>query len=130
MALARAGAQERLLDRLNDGSERFLPIAAHGRHLLVRKTAIVTAWTLDESEVRAGLETPRYREIPVEVAMSVGPVIEGCLLADTDPLHDRALDNLNRVVEPFVALLGREAITLVNTAHVVSVVERATQRID
>ena len=128
VAIAGAGAQERLLDRLNDESEHFLPVATAGRHLLVRKSAIVSAWTSDRGEVSAALEARHAREIPVEVATFGGSVIEGRLLAGTDRVTDRALDNLNQVVGPFVPLLARESITLVNTSHVVSVLEQQAVR--
>lgn len=123
VAVPGAGAQERLLDRLNDFREHFLPIAAEGRHLLVRKTAIVSAWTADLSEVRAERQASRAREIAVEVITSRGPAIEGYLGSERTPSNDRALDILNRLGAPFVALLGQEAITFVNTAHVVAVLE-------
>lgn len=124
VALEGAGAHEHLLARLNDASEHFLPIATEGRHLLVRKASIVSAWTADVSELRAELEVFGLREIPVEVVTSRGPVIEGDLRAGCRLGMDRALDILNQLDMPFVALLARDAITLVNTAHIVAVVEQ------
>ena len=129
LALRRAdGSQERLLDRLNDVAERYLPIAIADRHLLVRKAAVVSARLVDPVEAAAARDDHASGLVPVEVALSVGPAETGDLRAGTEQAHDRALDKLNRVVSDFVALLDGDTITFVNTHHVVAVLERPTAR--
>jgi hypothetical protein len=123
VAIGGAGHEERLLDRLNDSGEHFLPIAVDGRHLLVRKMSVVSAWTTDMNEVQAEAEAPR-RDILVEVVTSRGPVLEGHLRTEGASPNDRALDVLNGLTAPFVALLSPGGIALVNTGHVVAVLEQ------
>jgi hypothetical protein len=118
------GGTEHLVDRLNDTAERFLPIAVGDRHLLIRKAAIVTAFTADALEAAATREPLGRREFRVEVNLAVGSPASGLLLAVENPKHGRALDHLNRLTQDFVALHKEEGITLVNTHHAVAVVER------
>jgi hypothetical protein len=121
------GEREHLIDRLNDSSERFLPIAVEDRHLLVRKSAVVSVRTADASDTQLGSRSPGLRQIPVTVAMAVGPDVTGDLLAWPGRARDRALDNLNRLSSAFVALQQEDSITLVNTQHVIAVLERPVQ---
>ena len=117
---------EHLIDRLNDASERFLPIAVGERHLLIRKAAIVLAFTTDAAEAAAIREPAGSREFRVEVLLSVGAAASGLLYAADHPTFGRALDHLNRLTRDFVALHHGEGVTLVNANHAVAVVERAT----
>ena len=121
---ARTGP-ELLLDRLNDVSEHFLPIAVADRHHLIRKSAIVSALTGDEIEVAAVRRMAVNRRLHVEVRLTVGPPVEGSLPATANPEHDRALDHLNALRQDFVALVDGEGLAIVNLRHVVRVTERA-----
>lgn len=119
------GSPELLLDRLNDASERFLPIAVAERHHLIRKSAIVSALTADEADVAAVRRMAAERRLHVEIRLTVGSPVDGSLPATVDPEHDRALDHLNTLQQNFVALVDGEGLAIVNLQHVVRVTERA-----
>lgn len=118
------GHVEQLGDRLNNASERFLPIAVGDRHLLVRKAAIVSALTSSPTGAAANPVARPARVIRVEVRLSVGEPATGDLFVANPRANDRALDYLNRINGDFVALMDRDGMTLVNTHYVVAVMEQ------
>lgn len=115
-----------LVDRLNDTSERFFPIAVADRHLLVRKSSVVVASTRDDVDVSYLRRLAAVRRLHVEVRLVTGPPVTGSLPAGANPGHDRALDHWNGLGLDFVTLLDDVGLSIVNVRHVVGVTERAS----
>lgn len=119
------GRPELLVDRLNDASERYFPIAVADRHFLVRKSSVVVASTRDETDVAHLRRLAATRRLHVEIRLVTGAPVAGSLPAGGNPGHDRALDHLNALGPDFVTLLDDEGLSIVNVRQVVGVTERA-----
>lgn len=84
----------RVLDRLADPTEAYIPLASGDRHILLRKAGIVSV-QLDQQDMGIPV-APGSRRIQVRIALRSGTVIESYLRALL-PTHARALDYLNRI---------------------------------
>lgn len=115
------GTQATLLDRLRDPTEDYIPLATNDRHVLVRKSMIVTIGVAND-------ELPRPRatgigEFGVTMTLKGGSALMGSLFVVMAHAHARALDYLNRTNEMFIPLYGESSSVLVNSEHVVTVTE-------
>jgi len=104
------GGPARLIDRLNDPAERFLPFAAGDRRELLHKARIV--WVrLDAQEPTRDDQAPH--EERVAVTLQGGAVLEGLVDYVMPPSRGRLLDYLNAAPQ-FVELITRAGTVLVN----------------
>jgi hypothetical protein len=119
------GLPEQVVDRLNDPFEEFLPFATGQRHILLRKTNIVTvdvkgAAAREEKPYSAGLKS-----FDVEIWLRDGTRSTGRTYALVEPAHARALDVMNRIPTRFVSLVESDKVVIVNFEYVVAVLESA-----
>lgn len=116
------GSPGRVADRLNDTSEKFMPIAIEKRHILLNKMLIVSV-TLSETngEIRASWpeELPEAR---VSVQLSTETCLEGKICA-TSRSASRMLDYLNDTKDTFIALKSYGGMTWINLEYVVGLSE-------
>ena len=116
------GTRASLLDRLGDVRERFLPLAASDRHVLLHKDRILRI-VLPAGE----LEPPRAagaRELGCELKLSDGAIVSGRFVAILSPAA-RMLDYLNGISAEFVPLYHPSGeVTLVHVRSIVAVTEK------
>lgn len=115
------GTPGRVLDRLNDAAEKFVPLALETHHVLVRKSALVTV-ELDRG--RSHVEVPEHwnRALQVVLRIDGGLEVVGTARVHLPAEHARVLDFLNRAAG-FVSVLRRDAVVIVNVDHVTSATE-------
>ena len=109
-----------LSQRLNDDSERFLPLAVNGRVYLVQKSRIASIRVeggADEFPVPGGEAVTR---VAVGVSMTHGLTIEGRTCYTMPRERERLVDFLNSA-PTFVLLQQEEASMLINRDQIVSV---------
>lgn len=117
------GRPGRMVDRLNDAAERYLPLALHDRHVLVHKSRIV-AVELSESDGGIGQSSSAYaRELRLRVALLDGSTVQGRTYAEMPPSRARVLDFLNATVPRFIPLLRDDGVVIVNGDYIVAVSE-------
>ncbi len=109
---------QRLLDRLNDDAERFVPLAWNDDNCLVQKAWIV--WVqlneaVDPAEAAAEPEGGLVHSL--RLTFGNGKTLSGEVSYVMRPERSRVLDFLN-ATPPFFALRGGERVTLVNRAFV------------
>lgn len=115
------GRPGRLLDRLNDEVEEFLPVA--GRYeTLVSKSWIVSVQLAAGHEQPEGIEDEIAREQQVRVVLARGNPIDGWIRYLMPEEKARLLDYLN-VAPPFVPVIAEHRITLIHRRFIVSVQE-------
>ncbi|MFQ6023303.1 MAG: hypothetical protein ACE5NW_11325 [Acidiferrobacterales bacterium] len=115
------GGPGRLLDRLNDGLEEFVPLA--GRYeTLISKAWMVTIQLPGDQEDAEGIESEVAREQRVRITLPRGKVVEGWIRYLMPEERGRLLDYLNTAPH-FIPLVGENRITLVNRRFIVSVQE-------
>jgi hypothetical protein len=119
------GTPGRVVDRLNDTAEQYLPLALQDRHVLLNKAAIVTVHVDDadrELSVSDELVEHHVRVNMCDRSQHVGKV-HGIL-----PFTQRrALDYLNNMTQRFLSLHASEKVILLNTEYVMGVVEVISQ---
>ena len=111
------GGPGRLLDRLNDPTEDFVPLSHQGENFLVNKMRVV--W------VQLGVGQTRYeradsegaQEAKVRLGFGHERTLDGRLAYIMPPERSRLLDYLN-AAEGFIPLLGEERATLINRKFV------------
>lgn len=116
----RGGEPGRLLDRLNDGRERFLPVTHSSGGALVRKRSIVAVRLGPGDAEREGCAGDHEREVRVEIALEEGLALEGRVAYTLPADRCRLLDYFN-ASSRFIALLNSEGATLINTDRVVEI---------
>jgi hypothetical protein len=116
------GMPGRVLDRLNESQETFLPLASDDKHILLKKSGIATV-RLDagEEEFRGGA-AEGTREVRARISLSDGTHLEGMIPAPLSP-RARLLDYLNASREKFSVLRNDRQVTLINSACVLAVTE-------
>jgi len=114
------GEPGRLLDRLNERGERFLPVTGGSGGVLIRKGSIVAVRLGSEDAARENHTEEHQREVAVSVTLEEGPALEGRVAYTLPPERSRLLDYFN-AAHRFIALLDREGATLINTERVVEV---------
>ena len=115
------GSPGRILDRLVDSTEKYLPLATESEHILLSKAHILLVeCSSDEVDVPSanGAKT-----LCVQLRLVTGLVLSGEIRTCLPPLHARVLDYLNAISPKFITTLQDENATLVNASHVVSVAE-------
>jgi hypothetical protein len=114
------GAPGRLVDRLNDAEEHFLPLARSGQAGLLQKGSVV-AVHLDPVLGAAELHDGEHaREVRIRVILETNLELEGDVNYTMPPEKGRILDYLNAAPR-FVPLLTGEGTTLFNRERVVRV---------
>ncbi len=123
-SVERAGGDPgRLLDRLNNMSEKFIPVATAGRHLLLSKSAITMLEIENGRYEIEYLDKPDAREIGVTITFSERRSVSGTFFARLPDAHRRALDYLNMSRCPFLALYCNGRAVLVNVDRIQHVTE-------
>ena len=106
------GSPGRLSDRLNDRTEKFLPLAYQSGAYLLNKDAILSV-RLDSPGADIPSEGAEHHA-PVRVRLVDGGELEGYFDFSMPVGRERVVDFLNAAPR-FVALTGRQTTTLVNT---------------
>jgi hypothetical protein len=116
------GLPGRVLDRLNDASEEFLPVRAGSDRFLLAKSGIVAVEVEGSPSEVTGLEPGAGHPVAVRVGLAGGTGLVGRLLLAMPPERSRVVDFLNAAGR-FFPLFGERRATLVQTRFVVSVRE-------
>jgi hypothetical protein len=113
-ASAHAG-QERLSDLLN-GTQDFLPAldTATDQMTFLGRGSIASARVARELEPEVG---PAATEQEVEITLVDGKTLRGSITYVRPPERSRLLDELNDS-QPFVRLLEKDSVALVNKRHI------------
>ncbi|MFQ5756220.1 MAG: hypothetical protein ACE5H7_09005 [Acidiferrobacterales bacterium] len=115
------GNPGRLLDRLNDASEEFLPLA--GRYeTLLNKSWIVTVELASGQQQTEGIESDFAREQKVRIVLAHGDTVEGWVRYLMPEERTRLLDYLNEAPS-FIPVIGEQRVTLVHRRFVQSIQE-------
>ncbi len=112
------GHPGRLVDRLNDPTEEFVPMSWKGDSVLINKSGMLTV-RLKESgfdEVPDAGEQPEHT-VPVRVTLAGGHGLLGRFFVSMPPERARVLDYLNAAPR-FVPLLGEQNVTLVQRRYI------------
>jgi len=111
-----------VLDRLRDPREKYLPLAADDRHVMLSKAQIVTV-RLKEDDVGRP-QALSVSEFRILIDMTIGPRLEASFFALSRPARARVLDHLNYAKEAFFPIFQDDCAILVNANHVVAVAEQ------
>lgn len=117
------GRPGRVVDRLNEPNEKYLPLALEDRHLLVNKAGIVTV----ELRVKEG-DTEQDasddgRELHLQLQLSDGSTLSGRTYAEMPPASGRVLDFMNATAPKFITLLLDDQVLIVNEGYIVAICE-------
>ncbi len=113
------GKPETLAHRLNNWTEKFLPFALEDRHVLLKKSCIVTV-EIPSSERENEESAPEDRlEFRVKLDLLNGTAVAGNARGEARSGRTRTLDYLNSASR-FIDLLVDDAIVLVNGSYVVA----------
>ena len=118
-----SGAPGRVVDRLNDVAEPFVPLAVEDRHILLRKSSVLLVRMIDEPEASlpSGASQTKLR---LCLTMASGMTVQGQLRAVLPRQRTRALDFLNLNSDRFLEVRrGDGRLTLVNSRHIARVIE-------
>lgn len=118
-----ATLREAILERLEEPSERYLPIAAGSRHVLVAKSAILY---LESAELGPSPDggRPGAHTFDVDLVLDSGKPLDGTIETGVRALHYRTLDHLNGGTDRFLRLVRSGKVVYANHAHIVSVTDR------
>jgi hypothetical protein len=112
------GEPGRLVDRLNNMSEKFIPVAVAGRHILLNK-ATITMLEIDNGRFEIeDLDKPDAREISVLITFSERRSVSGTFFTCLPQTHRRTLDYLNLSRCQFLALYCNGRAVLVNVDRI------------
>ena len=114
------GEPGRLVDRLNDGGERFLPVTRDTSGSLVRKRAIVAIRLGEDDAARENRTQEHEREVRVGMVLEEGLTLEGRVAYTLPPERSRLIDYFNAAPR-FIVLLDDGIATLINSDRVVSI---------
>jgi hypothetical protein len=117
------GAPGRVLDRLNDPLETYLPLAANDRHILLNKSGIATVRLAIEEGGALSRGQTSDRELRVSIILSSGERLDGRIRASLEN-HARLLDYLNSTKQMFFAIEDDNEATLINGGCILSVTEQ------
>jgi hypothetical protein len=116
------GTPGRVLDRLNDSAETFLPLACEDRHILLKKSGIATVRIEVDDEEAHSRTLDGLRELRARINLSDGTVLEGLISAPLSP-QVRLLDYLNAMKQKFSILRTGRQVTLINIEFILAVTE-------
>jgi len=114
------GQPGRVLDRLNDPDDHFLPMAVSDDRLLLNKSGIVTVDLADVEHEVAGFAEHVGTEALVRITLAVGTAVVGKLFVRMPPQRARVLDFLNAAGR-FIPVLTGEHVLLVQRSYVLFV---------
>lgn len=115
------GSPGRVLERLNDSSERYLPLAVHDSHLLLNKRHIVVV-EIETCEVERPAGSSRAARVRVD--LTDGSAVEGSIeMPPANGAGSRTLDHLNALPDGFHVVWTTNAACLVNTGYIAVVAE-------
>jgi len=114
------GKPETVAMRLNDWTEKFLPFALEDRHLLLKKSCIVTIELANTERGSEELAQEGGKEFRLKLGLLDGTSVSGKALGEVPPGRTRALDYLNGAPR-FIDLMIDETVVLVNGNYVVAV---------
>jgi len=118
------GGPGRLIDRLNDEAEAFMPLVSDGSHThLVSKTRILTLEIEAGQEDLEPIDTFASRELLVSIETVGGLTLSGRLVFVMPPGQRRTLDFLN-AAPPFISLADEDKTTLIRRSGIISVREQ------
>ena len=113
------GGPQLVIDRLNDSSEEFVPVAGGDDRFLVSKPGIVTVQITQRDELQA-MESDAGRDAPVRLSLAGGINLVGRFRIAMPPERARVIDFLNEASR-FVPLFGEDRVTLVQRGYIVTV---------
>ena len=116
------GRPGRLADRLNDDSERCLPLVGHGEGQLIDQAWIAMVRPENDDEVEETGESPVVQRI--RVALANGMVLDGQLVYCMPPERCRLLDYFNAAPQ-FFPLADAERVVLINRRFIVRVYQES-----
>jgi hypothetical protein len=114
------GGPERVVDRLNDPHDDFLPVASGGDRFVLNKAGIILVQLSGGPEAAGIPETFEGHEVAVRLSLRGGLGLIGRLPIAMPPERSRVLDYLNDAPR-FVPVLGEGQVTLVQRACIVTV---------
>jgi hypothetical protein len=114
------GGPQRVVDRLNDPDEEFLPVHAGEERFLLNRSGIVTVELAGDQETIEGADSEAGKRIPVRLSLTGGIGLLGEFHVVMPPERSRALDYLNAAPR-FLPVLGEDRVTLVQRNYIVSV---------
>lgn len=113
------GAPGRLSDRLNDSTERFVPLSMEKGGRLVSKARVLTILIADPAaEVPPACE--EHTSVEVRTRLLDAVEVRGQLAYTMPPGQERVLDYLNSAPE-FIPIRGADGVVLVNREAIVAV---------
>jgi len=118
-ATAPDGGPQRVLDRLNETDEEFVPVSCRDDRFLVNKSGIVTVQITQPDEI-AALSDAGAIERAVRLSLAGGINLVGRFQISMPPERSRVIDFLN-AAKRFVPLLGPDRVTLVQRNYIVAV---------
>jgi hypothetical protein len=116
---ARDGGPQRVIDRLNDPGEEFVPVSCRDDRFLVNKSGIVTVQITQPDEI-AAVRTGSGRDAAVRISLTGGISLVGRFEISMPPERSRVMDFLN-VAPRFLALFGENRVILVQRSYIVAV---------
>jgi hypothetical protein len=115
------GTPANVVDRLNDPSESFVPLAAEDTHYLLAKSRIVSV-KLQPKEIDVPA-AEGVKELCVHIVLSTGTSHEGRMYAYLPPARSRVLDYLNGTTRDFIPVWCDSQVIAVNVDYIASVTE-------
>lgn len=113
------GGPQRVLDRLNDPEEEFLPVHAGEERFLLNRSGIVTVELGGEAESVEGVDSDAGKMVAVRLTLTGGIGLIGRFHLVMPPERSRVLDYLNAAPR-FLPLYGESKVTLVQRNYIVS----------
>ncbi|ANM29083.1 hypothetical protein ABI59_04940 [Acidobacteria bacterium Mor1] len=113
------GLAGRVIDRLNDPNERYIPVAAAGNVSLVNKFRIASVRVAGHNEV-AGLPQEGCQDIEVRLRMKGGKSLNGHFRFLMPYQRSRLVDFMNDTAQ-FMPLVDDDSVTLVHDTYIVQV---------
>ena len=114
------GAPGRLIDRLNDEKEHFIPLAGAEGGFLISKSALVAIHLGQEDGRLEWHEGEQAHQVDVAVVLEGGVELEGRVAYSLPPEKRRILDFFNMTLG-YVPIQESEGMTLFNRDHVIRV---------
>jgi hypothetical protein len=114
------GAPGRLIDRLNDDDEHFIPLAAPGGGFLISKSALVAIHLGPEDGRLEKHEGGQAEEVEVAVVLEGGVELKGRVSYSLPPEKRRILDFFNATLG-YVPIEQGDGMVLFNRDHVIRV---------
>jgi hypothetical protein len=115
------GDHDRLLERLNDLDERYLPVACGGKHVLVNKSAITSVELTGPEGEHEGADAGADWSARIECHLDAGGILRGRVHAKVGGRFYRPLDHLNRNPFGFLRVVRDGHVVYLNHDRVLAV---------